>query len=45
MSLMQTKRASDELNYNPGTFDSYLELKKVLKKIRKRAKGFMVLVT
>ena len=24
MSLMQTKRASGVLNYNPGTFDNYL---------------------
>ena len=24
MGLMQTKRASGVLNYNPGTFDNYL---------------------
>ena len=24
MSFMKTKRASDVLNYNPGTFDNYL---------------------
>ena len=24
MSLMKTKRTSDVLNYNPGTFDIYL---------------------